>query len=116
MHYLAFVSMSSLRLLQTYIQEAYPKLLKPSTKSKDCPELAEAVYQAQTLLRRILSSRWHVPPAVAPVGAEPSMMELLLENCCTVFRSCFHAFYPTIPLKWWALCQHLQLLEPVRPR
>ncbi len=118
--YLAFVSMSALHLLQTYIQEAYPKHLKPGKRSKDSAELAEMVYHAQTMLRRILSSsKWKVPlaPTVLASGQgerkEVSMMELVLEACCSVFRSCFHAFYPTTPLKWWALCQHLQLLDPV---
>ena len=113
-HYLTFVSMSSLHLLQTYIQEAYPQQLKPGKKSKDCPELAEVVYQAQTMLRRILSFRWHLPPTPQwEERKEPSLMELVMEDCCNVFRACFHAFYPTTPLKWWALCQHLQLLDPV---
>ena len=116
--YLAFVARSSLHLLQTYIQEAYPKQLRPGKKSQDCAELAEAVYQAQTILRHILSSRRHAsltsPLRQAAGGTvEPSVMELVLESCCAVFRSCFHAFYPTTPLKWWALCQHLQLLDPV---
>ena len=119
--YLAFVSMSALHLLQTYIQEAYPKHLKPGKRSKDSPELAEVVYHAQTILRRILSSsKWKVPlapsfpaPGQGEERKEVSMMELVLEACCSVFRSCFHAFYPTTPLKWWALCQHLQLLDPV---
>lgn len=114
--HLAFVSMSALHLLQTYIQEAYPKHLKPGQRSKDSPELAEVVCHAQTMLRRILSSsKWKVPPApgLGEERKEVSMMELVLEACCGVFRSCFHAFYPTTPLKWWALCQHLQLLDPV---
>lgn len=115
LHYLAFVARSSLHLLQTYIQEAYPKQLRPGKRSKDCAELAEAVYQAQTILRSILSFRWRIspPPYLPGVEKEPSMMELVLEACCSVFRSCFHTFYPTKPLKWWALCQHLQLLDPV---
>lgn len=114
--YLAFISMSALHLLQTYIQEAYPKHLKPGKRSKDSAELAQVVYHAQTMLRRILSSsKWKVPLPTPDLGErkEMSMMELVLESCCSVFRSCFHAFYPTTPLKWWALCQHLQLLDPV---
>ena len=112
--HLAFVSKSSLILLKTYIQEAYPKQQKLGKKSKDCTELAEAVYHAQTMLRRILSSRRHIfhPPQLVK-EKEVSPMAVVVEACCTTFRSCFHAFYPTTPLKWLALCQHLQLVEPV---
>jgi len=114
--HLAFVATSSVYLLQTYIQEAYPKQVKPGKKTKDSAELAEVVYRAQTILRHILSSRRHLsrPPSVSThEKEESSMMELVVKACSSVFRSCFHAFYPTKPLKWWALCQHLQLMDPV---
>lgn len=113
----AFVSRSALTLLQTYIQEAYPKQQKQGKETKDCAELAEAVYHAQTMLRRILSSRKSqpVPRADRREGKRKEQpMETVLEACCSAFRACFRAFYPTTPLKWLALCQHLQLLDPVR--
>ena len=114
-HHLAFVSRSCLLLLRTYIQEAYPKqqqqqLLQQgkSKQSRDTLELAEMVHKAQLLLRHILSTRSN--PAQEK-GEEP--LGIVMEACCSAFRMCFHAFYPTTPLKWLCLCQHLQLLDPV---
>ena len=110
--HIAFVSKSALALLKTYIQEAYPKHKKRGRKSRDSSELAEAVYQAQTLLRHILSSRRSVS-FPSEEEKEVSPMGMVIRECCSAFKSCFHAFYPTMPLKWLALCQHLKLLDPV---
>ncbi len=115
--HLAFVAKSSLLLLQTYIQEAYPKQQSGKSKNtKDIPELAEMVYRAQVLLRRILSTRSRpiaVEKSSSEVGTARDPLNLVIEACCTAFRVCFHAFYPTTSLKWLCLCQHLHLLDPV---
>ncbi len=92
--HIAFVSKSALALLKTYIQEAYPKHKKPGHKSRDSSELAEAVYQAQTLLRYILSSRRSVSFPLEEV----SPMGMVIRECFSAFKSCFHAFYPTMPV------------------
>ena len=107
--HLAFVSKAALGLLKTYIREAYPEKGKIKKASLDCLELAESVYQARTLLRLILSSRG---PLVSKMMRSP--ITLVLDACCDAFRACFHAFYPSVPLKWLALCQQLQYLDPVR--
>ena len=40
------------------------------------------------------------------------LAERILEECHHTFVSCFHAFYPTGPLKWMCLCDLLSF-EPV---
>ena len=114
--HLTFVAKSSLQLLQTYIQEVYPKQRRLIKKTIDCTELAEMVYRARTVLRRILSTRpYELEPVISVNEGEEkkSSVSQVIEACCCAFRACFHAFYPTMPLKWLSLCQHLQLLDPV---
>ena len=111
--HLSFVARSSLILLQTYIQEAYPRKQKMQGKFKqnlDGPEVAEMVYRAQVLLRQILSAKAY--PAQGKEGSNDPY-QVVVEACCTAFRACFHAFYPTTSLKWLCLCQHIQMLDPV---
>ena len=108
--HLAFVAKAALGLLKTYILEAYPEKGRVRKPALDCPELAAAVFEARTLLKLILSSRG----AVLTEEDKQSPMALVLDACCNTFRMCFNAFYPSIPLKWFALCQQLQYLDPVR--
>jgi len=108
--HLAFVAKAALGLLKTYILEAYPEKGRVRKPALDCPELAAAVFETRTLLKLILSSRG----AVFTEEDKQSPMALVLDACCDTFRMCFNAFYPSIPLKWFALCQHLQYLDPVR--
>lgn len=105
---LAFVAKAALGLLKTYIKEAYPEKGRIHKPSLDCPELAEAVFESRSLLRLILSTRGPLPLT------DGSHVSLVLDACCDAFRACFHAFYPSTPLKWFALCQQLQFLDPVR--
>ena len=108
--HLAFVAKAALGLLKTYILEAYPEKGRVRKPALDCPELAAAVFETRTLLKLILSSRG----AVFTEEDKQSPMALVLDACCDTFRMCFNAFYPSIPLKWFALCQHLQYLDPVK--
>jgi len=105
--HLAFVAKAALGLLKTYILEAYPEKGKIRKPDLDCPELAAAVFEARTLLRLILSYR-----GMVVTEDKHSPMALVLDACCNAFRMCFNAFYPSIPLKWFALCQQLQYLDP----
>ncbi len=107
-HHLAFISKAALGLLKTYVQEAFPEKGRIRQATLDCPEIAEAVFQARTLLRLILASRGGFVPM-----DKQGPMALVLDACCDTFRACFHAFYPSVPLKWFALCQQLQFLDPV---
>ena len=82
----------------------------------DSLEIAEMVYEARNLLQRILST--HCPQREEE-GEErghdqkQSILTSVTMSCCLAFRECFHAFYPSVPLKWFALCQQLQYLDPV---
>ena len=65
------------------------------------------------MLIQILSARRR-PFAVKLEGGEKqSLMALVTDVCCHAFKACFHAFYPTTPLKWFALCQQLQHFDSV---
>ena len=89
-------------------REVFPEKGQLSKPSLDCPEIAEMVYEARTLLQMILSSRG--PQSHAE---QQPLLASVTESCCRAFRECFHAFYPSVPLKWFALCQQLQYLDPV---
>ena len=110
-----FIAKSAIEILKTYIQQAYPKKGKMSKPALDCPELAEAVYEARTMLIRILSTRRHpfLGGKSEAGGEKLSLMAKVTEVCSAAFQKCFHAFYPTTPLKWFALCQQLQHFDPV---
>ena len=86
-----------------------------SKPALDCSELAEAVYEARTMLIRILSTRRHpfLGGKSEVEGEKQSLMAKVTEVCSAAFQACFHAFYPTTPLKWFALCQQLQHFDPV---
>ena len=70
----------------------------------DSLELAECVYKTLWLIKRIFSSR------------QSSMHQYqdIIASCRECFTSCFHAFYPSALLKWFALCTLLQQIDPVR--
>lgn len=108
---LLFTARASLSLFQTYVQRAFPQKGKPYNSELDCTELAAAIYQGRVLLRTILVSRF--PPQVS---AEHSPIDLVLKACGETFRACFSAFYPSVPLKWFALCQQLQAVDAVRDK
>lgn len=109
----AFIAKSTIEILKTYIQETYPKKGKMSKATLDCSEMAESVYEARTMFIRILSSRSHPFLGKSESGEKHSLMAMVIDVCCSAFQACFHAFYPTSPLKWFALCQQLQHFDPV---
>ena len=109
----AFIAKSAIEILKTYIQQTYPKKGKMSKPALDCSELAEAVYEARTMLIRILSTRRNPFLGKSERGEKQSLMSMVIEVCSSAFQTCFHAFYPTPPLKWFALCQQLQHFDPV---
>ena len=90
------------------LREVFPEKGKLNRPALDCPEIAEMVYEARTLLQMILST--HSPPRASE---EQPLLTAVTEACCLAFRECFHAFYPSVALKWFALCQQLQYLDPV---
>ena len=109
----AFIAKSVIEILKTYIQQTYPKKGKMPKPALDCSELAEAVYEARTMLIRILSMRRHPFLGRSEGEEKQSLITKVTEVCSSAFQSCFHAFYPTTPLKWFALCQQLQHFDPV---
>ena len=90
-------------------REVFPEKGALSRPALDCPEIAKMVYEARTLLQMILSS--HGPPQ-RPADQQ-HLLSAVISSCCLAFRECFHVFYPSVPLKWLALCQQLQYLDPV---
>lgn len=96
--------------------------ISPVSSKKPIAEtskLAECIGETQDLLRKILAEE--VRPSKVriflsePPGQAESMPfeEEVLSEAHRTFRSCFHAFYPTGPLKWWCLCDLLSQMEPV---
>ncbi len=106
---LLIIAKCSLNLFQTYVQRAFPQNGKLCNSELDCTEVATAIYEGRTLLRSILVSRF--PPQVS---VEPSPLYSVLNACGQTFRACFSAFYPSDLLKWFALCQQLQVVDSVR--
>ena len=92
-------------------REVFPEKGKLTQPALDTPEIAEMVYEARTLLQMILS-------APCPRGPDDSqaLLSAVTDSCRLAFRECFHAFFPSVPLKWFALCQQLQYLDPVSVR
>lgn len=107
MHMYIWAIVVQFRVVFLY-REVIPEKGKLCRPALDCPEMAEMVYEARTLLQMILSS--HSPQG--PSDQQP-LLTAVTESCCLAFRECFHAFYPSVPLKWFALCQQLQYLDPV---
>ena len=69
----------------------------------DSPELAECVHKTLWLIKRIFSSK----------QSSSDQFKDIMTICRETFTSCFHAFYPSALLKWFALCNLLQQIDPV---
>jgi E3 ubiquitin-protein ligase MYCBP2 len=124
---LLFVCRAGLRLLVTYILEAYPA--KPHLSSSGQPKLpvaetqtlAQSVADAKTLLQGILRDPLpfelvHLTEGVATAGSTDLFQNkrataALLVDAHRAFVACFHAFYPTGYLKWACLCNLLATMS-----
>ena len=102
----AFVAKATLGLLKTYVQKAYP--VKGQTVL-DSPELSAVVSEAKCLLKLILST---LDPGLSADGTS-SPVSAVVSICREAFLACFDAFYPSLPLKWYALCEEIQSVDPV---
>ena len=108
LQHFAFIAKAALGLLKTYIQRAYPIKGLSSNASLDSTELSAVVNEAKCLLKLILSSH---EPALSADGTSP--VQSIVSICQEAFLACFDAFYPSLPLKWYALCEELQSVDPV---
>ena len=113
MERLIFICRASMRLVVTYVHEVYP--VKVESKSKPVPEnqmIAEAVYDARTLLQTMLKDPLHpLASRSKQLKSGQRMAGLILADAHRSFVSCFHAFYPTGYLKWSCLCNLLASME-----
>lgn len=122
MERLIFICRASMRLLVTYVHEVYPvRVSTPgnAAASKPVPEnqmIAEAVYDARTLLQTMLKDPLRAMDNAAAnrskqLKSGQRMAGLILADAHRSFVSCFHAFYPTGYLKWSCLCNLLASME-----
>ena len=82
--------------------------------------MAQSVYDVHCLMKYILSSR-HI--SVHPTGGDGDKgigqlvtpVKKIIDTCHVMFRECFHVFYPSGVLKWYAACRFLERLDPVSP-
>jgi len=124
---LVFICKASLRLLVSYIEDIYPSPTGTSDKESNSPtvkpvaetqRLAECVCEVRTQLVSMLSDPLPVLGSVRKFGQPANlrhqaleMADSLLQDAHVTYVSCFHAFYPTGPLKWVCLCNLLNSLE-----
>ena len=122
MERLIFICRASMRLIVTYVHEVYPvRVAAPgnAAASKPVPEnqmMAEAVYDARTLLQTMLKDPLRAMDNAAAARSKQlksgqRMAGLILADAHRSFVSCFHAFYPTGYLKWSCLCNLLASME-----
>ena len=116
---LVFICKASLRLLVSY-RRYYPSptgnadkeipnvSMKPVAKTQ---RLAECVCEVKTQLVSMLSDPLPMLGSVRKFGQPTKlrhqaleMADSLLQDAHVTYVSCFHAFYPTGPLKWVCLC------------
>ena len=123
---LVFICKANLRLIVSYIEDIYPspssntdKDLSPSLKSvPETQRLAECVYEVRSQLVSMLADCLPALTSIRNIGQPANlkhgaleMAESLMKDAHGTFVSCFHAFYPTGPLKWVALCSLLSNLD-----
>ena len=119
MERLIFICRASMRLVVTYVHEVYPVRVAAAgvpAASKPVPEnqlIAEAVYDARTLLQTMLKDPLRALNKIRSkhLGSGQRMAGLILADAHRSFVSCFHAFYPTGYLKWTCLCNLLASME-----
>ena len=84
----------------------------------DNPVMAQSVYDVHCLMKYILSSR-HISVHLTGgdgdkgIGQLVTPMKKIIDTCHVMFRECFHVFYPSGVLKWYAACRFLERLDPV---
>ncbi|KAJ8916891.1 hypothetical protein NQ315_013359 [Exocentrus adspersus] len=111
---LVYISKASLHLLCTYINDIYPKHINTRKLSQtETVDLSVCVGDTRTLLKQILSD--NIPTTLqlqdktkVRKDINVDMMNEILEDCHNTFVACFHAFYPTVYLKWNCLCNLLE--------
>jgi E3 ubiquitin-protein ligase MYCBP2 len=109
----SFIAVACLKLLKTYICEVYPSRAKTNKTPPETEEIATAVLDTRLFLSTLLEGSVNdnkVPPnpAISEARQQITLKSLLTIKCRDVFLDCFHAFYPTGPLKWLALSELLQ--------
>jgi len=79
--------------------------------------MAQSIYEVHCLMKYILSSRHS---SVQPTsdddkgsGQLVAPVKQIIDACHVMFRECFHVFYPSGVLKWYAACRFLERLDPV---
>ena len=123
---LVFICKACLRLMISYIEDIYPSPSSSADKElssslKTVPEtqrLAECVYEVRAQLVSMLADPLPALTSIRKFGQPANlkhealeMAESLMKDAHITFVSCFHAFYPTGPLKWVALCSLLSNLD-----
>ena len=124
LHRLVFICKACLRLIVSYIEDIYPSPSSSTDKessTKTVPEtqrLAECVYEVKTQLVSMLADPLPALSSIRRFGQPANlkhealhMAESLMKDAHLTFVSCFHAFYPTGPLKWVSLCSLLSNLD-----
>ena len=87
----------------------------------DNPVMAQSVYDVHCLMKYILSSRHSSVHSTGGDGDKGATGQLItpvkkiIDACHIMFRECFHVFYPSGVLKWYAACRFLERLDPVSP-
>ena len=84
----------------------------------DNPVMAQSIYDVHCIMKYILSSRHS---SVHPMGGDSDKgsgqlvapVKKIINACHVMFRECFHVFYPSGVLKWYAACRFLERLDPV---
>jgi E3 ubiquitin-protein ligase MYCBP2 len=135
---LVFICRASQRLLVSYVDTIYPSPASQSEKEAagvgggsgsgggtgagrslaETQRLAECVFEVRTQLVSMLADPLPVLSSVRKSGQPANlrhqaieMADLLLNDAHKTFVACFHAFYPTGPLKWVCLCSLLNSLD-----
>ena len=125
LHRLVFICRAGLRLLVSYIEHIYPPPAPPADREggtakhmAETQRLAECVYEVRGQLVAMLADPLPALAGLRKAGQPVNMRhqalemsELLLKDAHKTFVSCFHAFYPTGPLKWICLCSLLSTLD-----
>ena len=80
--------------------------------------MAQSIYDVHCLMKYILSSRHSSVHPMKGDGDKSSShlvipVKKIVNACHVMFRECFHVFYPSGVLKWYAACRFLERLDPV---
>ena len=124
---LVFICKACLRLMISYIEDIYPSPSSSADKDtssanvktvSETQRLAECVYEVRSQLVSMLADPLPALTSIRKFGQPANskhealeMAESLMKDAHLTFVSCFHAFYPTGPLKWVALCSLLANID-----